>query len=286
MNQKGLAVLRGIAHELGPQSIAAVIGARDAHVRNDYYEEIRSCCFDCGIAFLDRSQAAGIAAETAFAIGWRWIIRTCSRLIVLHDSLLPRYRGFAPLPTALINGDPEVGVTALLDTAAGEYDRGEVIGQKRLSVQYPAKVQDVIGRITGLYADLAVGIARQLLAGESLRTYPQDESLATYSQWRDEEDYRIDWSRDAAFIQRFIDALGAPYNGAAAEMDGVLVRILDAVVEPDVVIEQREPGKVLFIRDQAPIISCGSGLLRLLDVRDSTGQASLLPLHRFRVRFR
>jgi methionyl-tRNA formyltransferase len=286
MNRKGLAVLEGIVRELGPESMAAVIGARDQHVHRDYYEEIRDLCAQRGIPFLDRSQAGGIAAQTALAVGWRWMIQTCSNLIVLHDSLLPRYRGFAPLPTALINGDPEVGVTALLAPATREYDRGEIIGQKRLPVEYPAKIQDVIERISALYVDLAVAVARDVRAGSQLKSYPQNESEATYSQWRDEDDYRIEWSRDACFIKRFIDALGFPYRGASAEMDGVLVRILEAAVEPDIAIEQRTAGKVIFLRDQLPVVTCGRGLLRLLDVRDAAGESRLLPLAKFRVRFR
>jgi methionyl-tRNA formyltransferase len=131
-----------------------------------------------------------------------------------------------------------------------------------------------------------VEVTRTILAGRSLNSQPQDETAATYSLWRDEDDYRIDWSRDAASIRRFIDALGYPYKGASSELDGVLVRILDAVPEPEVQIEQRVPGKVIFVRDQQPVVVCGSGLLRLLDVRDETGAESLLPLRKFRSRFR
>ena len=284
MNQKGFAVLEGMVRELGPESITAVIGARDAGVQRDYYDEVRACSLDHGITFLDRSQAAGIVTVNALAIGWRWIIASCPNLIVLHDSLLPRYRGFAPLPTALMNGDTEIGVTAL--RASAEYDRGEIIDQKRLPVEYPLKISEVIDRITGLYVELAVGVARTLLTGLPLQSYPQNEADATYSLWRDEEDYRIDWSQDAAAIKRFIDALGFPYKGACSEMDGVLVRILDAAVEADVTIEQRTPGKIIFVRDQIPTVVCGSGLLRLLDVRDAAGETKLLPLRKFRIRFR
>jgi methionyl-tRNA formyltransferase len=115
---------------------------------------------------------------------------------------------------------------------------------------------------------------------------PQDEKAATYSLWRDEDDYRIDWSHDAAVIKRFIDAVGYPYHGACSNLDGTLTRILDASVEPDVKIEQRVPGKVMFVRDGWPIVTCGTGMLRLLEVRNEARTESLLPLRKFRSRFR
>jgi len=92
---------------------------------------------------------------------------------------------------------------------------------------------------------------------------PQNETEVTYWLWRDEEDYRIDWSSDAAQIQRFIDSVGNPYKGASAFMGEHTVRILDAVVEPDIQIEVRQSGKIVFMREGSPIVVCGRGLLRV-----------------------
>jgi len=284
MNQKGLAVLEAISCKRPPPPIACVVTARDANVRRDFYDEIQATCLQQGIPFLDRADAKDLSVEYAIAVGWRWMIRDCRTLIVFHDSLLPRYRGFAPLPTALINGDEEVGVTALL--GAEEYDRGDIIAQRKLSIQYPVKIQEVIDRMSTLYAELAVELVDTILGDALVPACPQDEAAATYSVWRDEDDYHIDWSRDAAFIKRFIDAVGHPYQGSSSSFDGTPVRILDAKVEADVKIEQRVPGKVVFIRDGFPIVVCGTGMLRLLDVRTEAGTQSLLPLRKFRTRFR
>ena len=284
MNQKGLAVLEAVFSERRNPSITCVVGARDAGVQRDYYDEIQASCLKQKIRFLDRTDANGLAPECAIAVGWRWMIRDCQQLVVFHDSLLPRYRGFAPLPTALINGEREVGVTALF--GAGEYDRGDVIGQRRLPVLYPAKIQQVIDRLTPLYAELATEVVDAIVSGSALHACPQDERAATYSQWRDEDDYRIDWSRDADAIKRFIDAVGHPYLGASSLLDGARVRILDASVEHDVKIEQRVPGKVMFVREGLPIVTCGTGMLRVEDARNDTGGESVLPLKKFRSRFR
>src|ERR1700732_1168467 len=127
MNQKGLAVVEAVSRKRTSPSVACVVGARDANVRRDFYDEIQAACLQQGIPFLDRADTKDVSAEYAIAVGWRGMIRGCRSLIVFQDSLLPRYRGFAPLPTALINGDEEVGVTALF--GADEYDRGDIIAQ-------------------------------------------------------------------------------------------------------------------------------------------------------------
>jgi methionyl-tRNA formyltransferase len=116
-------------------------------------------------------------------------------LIVLHDSLIPRYRGYAPLVSALVNGEREVGVTALL--GAPEIDHGDVIAQKSLAVCYPAKINDVIDRIAKLYSEIVLELVAQLKATGSVTATPQDHTRATYSLWRDEEDYNMDWTASA-----------------------------------------------------------------------------------------
>jgi methionyl-tRNA formyltransferase len=284
MNQKGLSVVETLLSKRTEPAIACVIAAHDANVRRDFYEEIQAICIQHGVPFLDRANAKGTSADYAIAVGWRWMIHDCQKLIVFHDSLLPRYRGFAPLPTALINGDGEVGVTALY--GSDEFDRGDIIAQRSLPVQYPAKIQDVIEGVAALYAELASEIVDTILAGSPLRACPQNEAAATYSPWRDEDDYRIDWSRDAVSIKRFIDAVGYPYHGASSDLNGTPVRIVDASVEPDVTIEQRTPGKVMFVRDGMPVVICGTGMLKILDARNEGGTDSVLPLRKFRSRFR
>ena len=284
MNQKGLSVVETLLFRRTNLLRACVVAARDANMRHDFYDEIQAVCLRHGIPFLDRADAKGLSAEYAIAVGWRWMIRDCPRLIVFHDSLLPRYRGFAPLPTALINGDKEVGVTALFGSDG--YDCGDIIAQRRLPVEYPTKIREVIDRMAPLYAELAGELVDAILAGSPLPACPQDEAAATYSLWRDEEDYHIDWSHDAVGIKRFIDAVGYPYRGAYSNLDGTSVRILDASVEPDVKIEERAPGKVMFVRDELPVVVCGTGMLRILDARSEAGTESLLPLRKFRSRFR
>jgi len=196
------------------------------------------------------------------AISWRWIIEAeSSILIVFHDSLLPRYRGFNPLVTALINGDEKIGVTASFATR--EYDRGGILDQSTSSISYPIRIQRAIETIIKNYEDLALRLGEAIANERDIKGRAQQESDASYSLWRDEDDYFIDWRASASAIKRFVDAVGTPYKGAAARLEGRIFRVLGAEEMEDVRIENRTPGKVIFSMDSKPVVVCGQGLLRI-----------------------
>lgn len=283
MSEKGYAVLSHIVKVLDYKLIKLVIGARDSNVENDFYEEIKALCAQASIPFSDRTQrAAGVPGSVSLAISWRWLIAEAEGLVVMHDSLLPRYRGFAPLVNCLINGEPRIGVTALYANA--EFDRGDIIAQASRPIQYPITIAQAIALSVQCYVELVDHLWPAWVEGRALAAQSQNEQQASYSLWRDEEDYRIDWHRDSYYLQRFVDALGWPYKGAAALLNGQPVRIMAVEADTDVFIENRTPGKVLFISQQQPVVVCGTGLLKLLAVQDEAGK-SLLPLKQFRSRF-
>lgn len=217
----------------------------------------------------------------AFAIGWRWLIPTTKNLIIFHDSILPKYRGFNPLVTALINGDTEIGVTALF--ASELADEGDIIDTSTIGIQYPIQIITAIESITGCYMRLALSIANKIRDEVQIVGYEQDSSIATYSLWRDESDYIIDWTQSADKIKRHIDASGSPYLGAKTSLNGINVRVLSADIISDLNIENRTPGKAFMIDNGVPIVVCGSGLLRLNDVRYNGD--SILPITKLRSRF-
>jgi methionyl-tRNA formyltransferase len=283
MTEKGYAVVRLLLSRY-PGLVAAVVASRDRGIAKDYYDEIAELCRTDNIQFHDRTDGFSIRSDYALAVAWQWLIDAGSaRLIVFHDSLLPRYRGFNPLVTALINGDKEIGVTALYATA--EYDRGDIIAQSSSVISYPIRIQEAFKIVIGNYETLAADIAGALTRGDEPNAKPQDEANSSYSLWRDEEDYFVDWSHSASDIKRFIDAVGYPYKGAAATLEGRVVRIRDAEALDDVRIANRTPGKVIFLKDAKPVVVCGQGLLRTTELVDDETGASLLPLSRFRIRF-
>jgi methionyl-tRNA formyltransferase len=284
MTQKGYAAVSAVIERLGAKSVGFVVGARDEHLERDFYPELRRLCADHGVRFFDRKERHPPHAGWWFVISWRWLVDVSRcQAIVFHDSLLPRYRGFAPLVSALINGETRIGVTALL--AAKEYDRGGILLQKSLAVTYPIKIEAAIARIAVLYGELAVRLAGRLSRGGAPAARRQDESRASYSLWLDEQDYLVDWRRDAASIRRFVDSVGPPYQGAMTLLNGRAARIYDAEEAADVRIENRIPGKVLFVDEGLPTVVCGTGLLQVRRLVDEETRASLLPLARFRSRF-
>jgi len=282
MNRKGWSVLKAVLDRFGAKAVHAVIASRDAAMAKDYYDEITGLCREYNVSVYDRNETGIKLSEYKIAIGWRWIIADANNLIVLHDALLPRYRGFAPLVNSLINGEKKAGVSALF--ASAEYDRGEVISQLETTLTYPVKIAAAIEQVSSLYEELVLEILNSLATGKKLKGRRQDESKATYSLWRDEADYRIDWSCEASVIRRFIDAVGFPFKGASCVVDGKTLRITDAEELPDVIIENRHAGKVIFVQDGKPVVVCGRGLLKVHDLSDEAGN-SMLPFTKFRSRF-
>jgi methionyl-tRNA formyltransferase len=117
---------------------------------------------------------------------------------------------------------------------------------------------------------------------------PQNEVEATYSIWRDNDDYLIDWNKSADEIKRLIDAVGSPYLGARTLTSrGEEVKILKAEIVEDVICELRHVGKVIFINNGLPTVICGEGLLRITEAYRlvSAAEESYLPMKSFRIKF-
>lgn len=284
MNQKGFYCLQRLITQYGSKIIKCVIVAKDSNVEKDFYNEILNICISHQICWYNRNDKSIPTAKYSIAVGWRWIIQpNSSLLIVFHDSLLPKYRGFAPLVSCLINGEAEIGVTALL--ASEEYDKGDIVDQLAIQIHYPIKIQQAIDLIQELYYKLLSRVLDQIVTNKQLHSYKQPGNEATYSLWRDDEDYFIDWTKDSAYLKRFIDAVGFPYKGAHTNMNDCVVIILDAEIEEDVTIENRTPGKVVFVKNGCPVVVCGTGLLKITKITNEDYSTSYLPLRKFRTRF-
>ena len=283
MTAKGHAVLSALLRDF-PGLVATVVVGRDLALDDDCAERIIALCAEHGVSVSRHGDRLPISTPYALAVSWRWLIDPgTARLIVMHDSLLPRYRGFNPLVTALIEGDDRIGVTAL--HASADYDRGDIIAQASSPAIYPLRIGAAIEQVCRHYEELATQLGHWLSRGEVPPARAQDEAAASYSLWRDEEDYLLDWSLDAARLRRTVDALGHPYHGAATWLDGKLVRVHEATEREDVVIANRAPGKVIFMEQGRPVVVCGRGLLRIEALADAASGNSLLPLQRFRLRF-
>ncbi|MBK5002880.1 methionyl-tRNA formyltransferase [Pseudomonas sp. S31] len=282
MTEKGLAFAKKALSEYS-DSIQSVVIGQDRAVANDYSSDIASLCEKYGVNYTFREDSMLITSQFVIAVSWRWLIdHPQDKLIVFHDSLLPRYRGFAPLVNSLINGEHVIGVTALF--GAAEYDKGQIITQESISISYPITVHEAIEKLTSCYIAAGDTVLKRIAAGLSLDSYIQDESNASYSLWRDDNDYRINWSKSSAEIRRTVDALGHPFKGASCLLNGEQCRILQVEECADVRIENRDIGKVIFLRDMYPVVVCGVGLLVIKQCFSEAG-VDLLPLAKFRSRF-
>jgi methionyl-tRNA formyltransferase len=256
---KGLAALNAAVQY--PHSISTVRIMSDSGLLNDPYSQMVRVVEENGLNLV--TGEVPITDKEALAVGWKFLIKTpYERLFVIHDSLLPKYRGWNPLVTALQQRDPEIGVTLIL--ADEQVDHGPIVLQERISVTYPLKIADAMQAVENAIKELVEFLLKQP-DRQNLLLKDQDENYATYSIWRNEEDYKVDWTDSAENILTFIDSVSFPYNGASTTLNGRLLRILSARVVPDLLIINRTPGKVWKIENGNFIVLCGSGLIEILE---------------------
>ena len=284
MSRKGYVVIRDIIKYGYATMVEQVIIAHDKNMLNDYYDEILNECKKANIIVHDKNETIEVNSDFCIAISWRWLIQLNKniQLVVLHDSLLPRYRGFSPLVNMLINKEPYIGVTAIF--ASEEYDKGNVILQRKVAVTYPIKINDAIDLITPLYSEIICWIFENLRNQFDLQSTPQIENEGSYSLWRDEDDYHVDWNGAAEDILQFIYSVGYPFKGAFSIVNGKKIRIYDGCVINDVVVENRQIGKVLFVDNGFPVVVCNQGLIKITEASYDDG-TNALPLNSFRMRF-
>ncbi|MHA4773376.1 methionyl-tRNA formyltransferase [Streptomyces sp. MSC1_001] len=193
------------------------------------------------------------------ANNWRtWIpphIYTLPRhgTLNIHDSLLPKYAGFSPLIWALINGEPEVGVTAhMMDEVL---DAGDIVQQRSVPVGPKDTATDLFHKTVDLIAPVTVEALDQIASGKAEFT-PQDRSQASFFHKRAEEDIRIDWNWPAEVLERLVRAQSAPYPSAFTFHRGKRLEVLNAVVS-----EGRyggTPGRIFYREGEGVVIVAGA----------------------------
>lgn len=165
----------------------------------------------------------------------------------LHASLLPKYRGAAPINWAVINGETETGVTTFF--LKHEIDTGDILRQERIPIKPDDNVGDVHDRLMMLGADLTVDTVEHIIAG-TLKAIPQDQLLngaePTPAPKIFRETCHIDWNKPAVSIHNLVRGL-SPYPAAWTEIEGNVVKIFrtrlserkSEVVPGTVVVEGR-----------------------------------------------
>ncbi|WP_439396064.1 methionyl-tRNA formyltransferase [Bradyrhizobium sp. PMVTL-01] len=174
----------------------------------------------------------------------------------LHASLLPRWRGAAPVNRAIMAGDAESGVMVMkMDVGL---DTGDVAMAERLPITDTMTARDLHDRLSRLGADLMVRAMAALERG-GLQLKQQSEDGVTYAAKIDKAEARIDWSKPAHAVLRHIHGL-SPFPGAWAELENARVKILRCELAEG----SGEPGEVL---DDQLTIACGEGAIRILELQ-------------------
>ena len=146
---KGLAALEAALNH--PHIITSVRIWPDVGVSNDPYESMLHLVQKHGLKLVPKDYP--INDSQALAVGWKFLIEApYQRIFVIHDSLLPKYRGWNPLVTALQNKDPEVGVTLLL--ADEKIDHGPIVLQATIGITYPQKISEAMKAVELKIRDL------------------------------------------------------------------------------------------------------------------------------------
>lgn len=177
----------------------------------------------------------------------------------VHASLLPRWRGAAPVQRAILAGDPQTGIT-LMQMEAG-LDTGPMLATARVQVARKS-AGELTAELAEVGAQLMVGTLTEL---STLRAVPQDESLVTYAKKIDKAESRIDWLQPAEAIERQVRAF-APAPGAWFEHESERYRVLKAEVV-DIEGDPRLRGNAGLVLDDELTIATGEGALRPLTVQ-------------------
>lgn len=280
--RRGLAFLERL-HQLCPRDTLTVVSFPEAPGEPPFLDDITAFAASHGARMFvtrDVESAAcadmwGEPVDLLFMVHWRYLLApgTLSRArsaVVLHDSLLPRYRGFSPTVWAIVNGEHEAGATLL--HAAEDFDTGDIIDQEAVPIGADDTIADVFERTTGAYLRLLERNIDALKDGRSPRR-AQDEAQATYTCRRVADDNRIDWSQSAVAIHDLIRGCTRPYPGAFTFEGGRRVTIWSSRPNP---IPWRYvgvvPGRVVrVVPNEGIVVLTGDGTLMIRDVRVDGG---------------
>lgn len=184
--------------------------------------------------------------------------------INIHASLLPRWRGAAPIHRAIEAGDTETGITIMqMDTGL---DTGDMLLVERLAIRPDDTTASLHDRLAVLGGRLIVE-ALEIAACGGLTATAQPEVGVTYAHKVEKVEAAIDWRDDAATIERRLRAFD-PFPGATAVLNGETIKCWRAAI----VADSGEPGRVLAVADTGITVACGGGALQLTELQRAGGK--------------
>lgn len=179
--------------------------------------------------------------------------------INVHASLLPRYRGAAPLNWCIINGETETGVTTMLMDVG--LDTGDMLVRKVTPIDPEEDASSLHDRLSFLGAEV-LDETLELLAAGRLSPEKQEDSLSCYAPMLKKEDGLIDWNREPAAVKNLVRGMN-PWPGAFTWLDGKLVKVFRVATGDD----RGVPGTVLKAGRDGIAVACNGGSVVLLELQ-------------------
>jgi methionyl-tRNA formyltransferase len=191
-------------------------------------------------------------------------------MINVHGSILPAYRGAAPVHRAVIAGDAETGVTIM--RLIRELDAGPTLAMRRRPIGPDETSGEVEAALAGLGAELLLEVVDAIADGRAVET-PQDDTRATFAPKLTKDEGRIDWNLPASTIHNLVRGL-QPWPLTSTRLGSARLLIRRTRMLDDVTEDGSEPGTVVFAGPDGLNVRCGQGtLLRILEVQPEGGRA-------------
>ena len=199
----------------------------------------------------------------------QWVLDLPARgCLNIHASLLPRWRGAAPIHRAIEAGDAQTGVTIM------QMDAGLDTGDMLLSETMPILSTDTTATLHDRLAEQGGRLIVQALVqmqGAGLHRVPQPVEGVTYAHKIDKAESSVDWTQPAEAIGRHIRAL-TPFPGASTTLDGELIKLVDYEIDSCQRLTDKRCGQILSINSQGITVACGEGALRLTVLQRAGGK--------------
>jgi len=187
----------------------------------------------------------------------------------VHTSLLPKYRGAAPIQWAILNGDSETGVT-IMKMSAG-LDTGDIVSKERTPISNGDDAATLHNRLAQIGGALLVRTIPEFVAGR-INPHPQRTEDATYARKIKKEDGRLNWSRSASALQNQIRGL-TPWPGTYAFLPRLPSPVLLKIYRAEVIEQQSgAPGEITFVNKDGIVVSCGEGAMRIQELQREGGR--------------
>ena len=188
--------------------------------------------------------------------------------INIHASLLPRYRGAAPIQAAVLNMDEFTGVTTMV--MALKMDAGDILLMEKTPVDPEETAAMLHDRLSQMGADLIIKTIHGI-EQKKVTPVPQDHESASYVSMLKKSDGRINWDGSARSVCAHINAM-TPWPGAFTELCGKRLKIFKAVVSSDPMQKKGVPGTVVDCSDKGLFVAAGDGVVQVLELMGNSGK--------------